>query len=521
VAAISAAAVLAWVVDGRRPRTGFIVPVAAGAIAGWFYWAGPMTATFFRTQMLVWRVPAWAVVGGLAVAVVALALALRMKSLKSDRVRRAVPLATVAVLIALALYAWFLRQPGGRLAADDAASFRTYVEVYAFPLGIIAALAGLLVITRVFWRDPGFMVVVAVFAVVFFQDLRIIHEHLWLARRFIPVILPATMLFVAAAALGTWERWPRGSQAIRAIVGTLVLVVLGQQYRIAAAPAVSHVEFKGLVEHVEDLAKHFTDRDLVVVESRGASDVHVLGIPLAYIHSKRVLVLENEVPDKAMVEAFLADATKRYDRVFFLGGGGTDMLSPRVRATAVTYVQREVPSFIASPWNAYRGGIRSYKVHYTLYRLELAETPPTGFALDVGFEDDLQVVRLGDKEVADGRTFRWTGRQSFVSVRGLTGREREIVLVLQDGGRPPNAPPATVEVFLGNPATGDVSLGRITVTGGFSEYRLAVPADALQAAMTAAGRQLRLVSAVWRPSEFSNSTDTRELGVMADRIEIR
>jgi hypothetical protein len=241
-----------------------------------------------------------------------------------------------------------------------------------------------------------------------------------------------------------------------------------------------------------------------------------MGIPLAYIYGRRVLVLENEVPDKAMFETFLKDAVARYERVFFLGSGGTDLLSPNIRATAVTYVQRSAPSFIQSPWNHYRAGIREYKVDYTLYRLEHAPAPANGFALDVGFEDDLEVVRLGGKEITEGRTFRWTGDQSYIAVRGLTGREREILFVLQDGGRPANAPPAELEVFLG-----EVALGKIAVKGGFAEYRLPVPPQAIAAAMASAGRQLRLVSTVWKPSEFSSSTDTRELGVMVDRVEIR
>ena len=519
VGALGAAVMAAWIVDSKRPRIGFIVPLTVAAVAGWLYWSGPMRATFWRTQMVLYRVPTWAIVGGVVAAVAGIALAFRLNGLKSDRVRRAVPMAVVAVLIALALYAWFLRQPGGRLTDFDAAAFRTFVEVYAFPLGMILALAGLpIVMLRRFWHDPAFMAVTAVFAGVFFYDLFIIPEHLWMARRFLPVILPATMLFAAAAALGTWERWPRGPQVIRAIVGVIVLIILGQQYRIAAAPAVSHVEFKGLVDHVDELAKRFTDRDLVIVESRDSGDVHVVAIPLAYIHGRRVLVLESAVPDKAMFEAFLHDATKRYDRVFFLGGGGTDLLSPGIRATAVTNVQREAPSFIQSPWNAYRGGIRAYKVDYSLYRLEIAQAPASGFSLDVGFEDDLQVVRLGGKEITEGRTFRWTGRQSFVSVRGLTGREREVVLVLQDGGRHEAAPPAVVEVYVADAAE---PLGRITVKGGFADYRLPIPPEALKAMMASTGRQLRLVTSVWKPSEFSASTDTRDLGVMVDRVEIR
>jgi hypothetical protein len=517
IAALGLAAGVAWVVDDRRPRLGFVVPLAAGLLIGWFYWTGPMRATFFRTQMTLQRVPPWAVIAGLVAAAAGVAIVLRLKRTQGHWARRGIPMATAVVLVALALYAWFLRAPGGRLAEHDAATFRTFVSVYVFPLGAILALAGLaIVMPRRFWRDPAFMFVTAVFAGFFFFKLHIVQEHLWMARRFLPVILPSALLFAAAAAVGTWERRPTGPQVIRVIVGTLVLIILGQQYRIAAAPAVSHVEFQGLINHVSELAARFTDRDLVVVESRGSSDVHVMGIPLAYVHGKRVLVLESEVPDKPMFETFLADAVTRYDRVFFLGGGGTDLLSPGIRATPVTYVQREAPSFLVSPWNAFRAGIRPYKFHYSLYRLEPASTTATGFSLDVGFEDDLQVVRLGDKEMTEGRTFRWTGDQSFVTVQGLTGREREVVLVMADGGRPATAPPAVVEVLLA-----DVSLGGVTVKGEFAEYRLPIPPDALKGAMASPGRQLRLRATVWRPSEFSSSTDTRELGVMVDRVEIR
>lgn len=517
VGALGIAVLAAWIVDGKRPRLGFVAPLVVAGIVGWFYWAGPMRATFYRTMMLAVRVPVWAIVAGVVAGIAAIAVALRTKSLRSDGVRRFLPWAVAVALVLLAVYAWFLRQPGGKLIDEDAYAFRTFVQVYAFPLGMIAALAGVLVVMpRHFWRDPAFMIVTAAFAIFFFYDIRIIAEHLWMARRFLPVILPATLLFAAAAALGTWERWPRGPQAIRAIVGVLALVILGQQYRMAAAPAVSHVEFKGLVHHVDELARRFTDRDLVIFESRGSSDVHVMAIPLAYIHGRHVLVLENEVPDKAMFASFLADALKRYDRVFMVAVGGTDLLSPNIRATAVTYVQRSVPSFIQSPWNAYRGGLREYKVDYTLYQLDVGTAEANGFSLDVGFEDDLHVVRFGGKEITEGRTFRWAGRQSYVAVRGLTGREREIVFVLQDGGRPDQAPPAIVEVFLG-----EVRLGELSVKGGFSEYRLPIPPEALKAAMAATGRQLRLVSSVWRPSEFSASPDTRELGVMVDRVEIR
>ncbi len=517
LSAIGAAVALAWIVDGRRMRLAFLAPLAAGAVLGWVYWSGPMRASFWRPLTYLRNLPGGAVTAAIVIGLAALGLALWLRRSGASRVRAAIPVGLSAALAVLAVYAWWLRAPGGKLTDWDAAALRTFVDVYALPLGMIAALAGLItVVPRRFWRDPAFVLTGAAFAVFLFYKLQVVPEHLWLARRFLPVILPSTLLLAAAAALGTWDQRPRGPQVVRAILGAIVLIVLGQQYRIQAAPVVPHVEFKGVVAHVDDLARRFTDRDLVIVESRDASDVHVLAVPLAYMHGRRVLWLENAVPDKALFEAFLADALRRYDRVFFLGGGGTDLISPAVRATPVTYVQLHAPSFLVTPWNDYRAGIRPYKFDYSLYRLERGPTTSGGFALDIGFEDDLSVVRFGDKEMTDGRTFRWTSPQSFVSVRGLTGREREIALVMHDGGRPAAAAPASVEVFLG-----EVPLGRIAVGSGFREYVRPVTPAALQAALAAPGRQIRLVSSTWKPSAYDDSPDRRDLGVMVDRVEIR
>lgn len=519
LAAIGLAVGLAWLVDDRRPRLGFLVPLAIGGVLGWFYWTGPLLPTLWRAQMLLQTVPVVRIALGLLLGAIALTLALRLRRTHAARARAIIPIAATAALLLLAIYAWWLRVPGGRLTDFDAAMFRVFVSVYGLPIGMAAALVGLvLVVPTRFWRDPAFMVTSAAFAVFLFYKLQIVPEHLWLARRFLPTILPSMLLLASAAALGTSESRPRGFQIARVGLGVILLVVLGQQYRLAAATAASHIEFKGLVEHVDQLAQRLTERDLLIVESRNASDAHVLAIPLDYLYGRHVLQLETEIPDKTMFETFLVDAVKRYERVLYLGSGGTDLLSPGIRATPITYVQREAPSYVVTPWNAYRAGIRPYKVNYSLYRLEPGATPAAAsFSLDVGFEDDLQVVRFGDKEMTEGRTFRWTTWRSHVAVRGLTGKERELSLVMHDGGRPAAAPPAAIEVFLG-----DVALGRIAVGSGFREYTLPVPPQALAAAMAAPGLQLRIESTTWKPSQFlPNSPDGRDLGVMIDRVEIR
>jgi hypothetical protein len=98
----------------------------------------------------------------------------------------------------------------------------------------------------------------------------------------------------------------------------------------------------------------------------------------------------------------------------------------------------------------------------------------------------------------------------------LTGHEHEIELVMHDGGRPAGAPPATIEVFFNG-----TSLGTVNVTFGFKSYRLAIPAEALKGIADAdAPVQIRLLSSTWAPSDFTPGTDTRQLGVMIDRVEI-
>ena len=59
-----------------------------------------------------------------------------------------------------------------------------------------------------------------------------------------------------------------------------------------------HVEYAGVIAKLEGLAAKATDRDLLVVESRNASDTHVLALPLAYIYARNVLVLNSPRPDK-------------------------------------------------------------------------------------------------------------------------------------------------------------------------------------------------------------------------------
>lgn len=508
-------------VRGRRMERSFIVPLAGMMGLAAFYLFGPMRAyaayPVIFVSNLTWLHVTLIAAGACAAA--AVLIGARARPQVRPAVEGGLPALLVTVVWGLAVYAFFFRTPAGKLALENAYALRMYAAFYVTVPCLAAALAGYaLVVRRRFWHDPALVVTITLFSVFFFYKIRVVAEHFWAARRFLPVILPGTLLLACAAA--TWGA-AQASRARRLISGTIGLVfvtVLGLQYARASSAVTGHVEYAGLIPRLEQLAGRIADRDLLIVESRDAgSDAHVFALPLAYIYARHVLVLASAAPDPPSVAAFLEWARTTYSRVYFLGGGGTALLSKRWSASPVVSDRFQVPEY-ASTVNAYPRGVRQKEFDFGLYEL----LPPTGitdmwFDLDVGIRDDLHVVRFHAKELAAGRTMRWSQDQSFVSVTTFGPGAREVVLTMSSGGRPQGLPPADVSVYLN-----DRLLGTVTVADGFRPYSFALPtglAGAAAAADTPARLMLR--TPVWNPHKVLGSQDARDLGVMVDRVQVR
>jgi hypothetical protein len=278
---------------------------------------------------------------------------------------------------------------------------------------------------------------------------------------------------------------------------------------------IDHVEYRGILPRLEHLASIVHDDDLLVVESRNASDVHVLALPLAYIYAKSVLVLANPTPDKATFAAFLDRAHAQYARVLFLGGGGTDLISSRWSVAPVLSDRFQVPEYDA-PLNAYPRFVRQKEFDYSVYAFNPPSRDEGPFDLDLGVNDDLNVIRFHAKEQTEGHTFRWTQRRSFIVVNRIRPSDTSITLWMSDGGRPPAAPPAIVAVAVaGRP------IGSVTVGHGFAPYTLALPPE-VGAAAVATGEPVRLTleTSTWNPHRVLGTGDERELGVMVDRVTV-
>ncbi len=517
------------IVDGKRPRLSFVLILGLLLAAAWFYLnAFTLKYMLMPIRFVLGHQALLAAAVTTALAGLALLVWVSRRERLAGVVRLWLPRLLVLVTLAAAAYAYWLRQPGGDLAPHDAAAFRTFAW-YVLPAGLAAGLLGFALVTwRGFWREPVLLLMTAAFGFVFFYKIRIVPEHFWLARRYLPVLLPVTCLLAAAAAFSGYEAWRRRAGAPgtgaprRRLAGAGHLVVpgvflglLGWQFYQASRPLRTHVEYAGLIPAIERLADRLRDDDLVLIESRGASDAHVFGAPLAYIYDRAVLQLQPQRPDQDRFDRLMQWAAGRFGRVVFLADGGTDLTFPTLQVTPLEAMSIEVPEY-ESLRNAYPAQVRQKKFGLGLYELRAGPRAAPVVDVDLGTFDDTAVVHFFAKERGEGRSYRWSRNVSYVTVLGVTAAARELVLTASNGGRPAAGGEARVEVFLG-----DTPLGAAVITPGFRDYRLPIPPAAAAAAAQGGGPVIvRLQSATWTPQAVRGGGDDRQLGVMVDRLRI-
>ena len=142
-----------------------------------------------------------------------------------------------------------LPRPAGRLAEHDAIALRSFAW-YVMPLGLAAAVVGYVAALRRFAaRDSVFLLTFSLYASFFFYKIRIVPEHYWMTRRFLPMILPGALLLAAYAAFGRWrERRSRPALSARAAAPSAWSSSLCSpcMFWRASAPLFGHVEYAGV-----------------------------------------------------------------------------------------------------------------------------------------------------------------------------------------------------------------------------------------------------------------------------------
>ena len=515
-------AMLVGTVDERRPRWSFVLPLlAGGALVAWYF--NTILGEYLETPLgILGRSGSFLVALMSAVAIMLLALLWAQKNARvRSTLRIQFPWWLFCAVTCLAAYAYFFRETGADLSAHDAGSLREFARVYLTPVGLAAAFAGLAVLARrSFWRSLPLLSATLVFACFIFYKIRIIPEHFWIARRFLPIILPATCLLIGlAVAFPLSQPWRAGGtwpqRAVRGVPGLIILAYLSTQFLTATRPIVAHVEYAGVIPRLEAMEAEFADDDLVLIETRDASDLHTLAVPLAYIYARHVLLLAGREPDLDTLSAFLTWARGRYGRILFVGGGGSRILSRETMAIPVGDDRFFVPEYARS-YPAVPGEVRLKQYDFGIYELVPRVTTADSLDLNIGRADDLYVMRFHGKERQGEFSFRWSMARSVVLIPQVTGDVRTMTLWLSAGSRPSGLPPATVHVSMS-----DRLLGAATVSDGFRPYTFAISRE--HAAAVVASEEvveITIACSTWSPSDALGGSDTRRLGVMVERLQL-
>jgi hypothetical protein len=268
---------------GQRLRASFAVPLVVGTLIALSYYVSYLPAYFAISTTFVDRLsPANLVLLGFGGVVLMTLWWSSMQPAVARVICRTIPVAVVAALWIAAGYAYFLRAPAGALAPQDAYALRMFTEFYLLPLGLALALAGLLVASRSFWTAAPFLWLTAVFALMFFYKIRVIPEHFWAARRFLAVVIPASLVLAGAAAFAPISFNPAGPlralnarsvQWARFALGAVLVAILARSFVAATLPILRHVEYAGLIPRLEQLAAR-TRRTLTCWRSRSPTSTH-------------------------------------------------------------------------------------------------------------------------------------------------------------------------------------------------------------------------------------------------------
>lgn len=245
--------------------------------------------------------------------------------------RLALRVAAVAVVL-LAVYAYFVRPllaPVGESHYYWYGDHQVpYVEPYNLvrlgwyltPLGLLAATGGVFL---ALWRGidrraAPLLALGLIFTVFFLYNSRNNPHHIYVMRRYVPVVIPFLMLMAGhgLACLGTLV--PRHGQRIAGAL-TLCLVVW---LLASAAGVIRHVDYQGLIAQFEAWTTALGDDPTVYLfnDLRPVGPGASIGTPLRYLEGATVFDLQEERLDPTLLQAQIARWQRAGYRVIMVEG---------------------------------------------------------------------------------------------------------------------------------------------------------------------------------------------------------
>ena len=325
-------------------------------------------------------------------------------------------------------------------------------------------------------------------------------------RRYVPVVLPLTMLFGALTVVTLLARVVVAQYRLGVTLATGALLV-----GLVARPSLAVVGqplWDEALAQTAQVARLFPDQAVVLV----SPDLEGTHIPtsLTYLHDVDAILVQERNPDDQVLRRVIGDWLARGRAVFLaLGQQEFSFFAPDLALEAVGLAHIDLRLLERTRTRVPQAVVP------TPIPLQLFQVTRTRGrdqpAVDVGTPaDDLLYDLQGfhgperDGDPARG-TFRWTGPQASLTLPG-----GEAVTLVVAGTRPPGTPPAEISVWIGERLVGERVLGETP-----QAVRLDLPETGDTDPI-----DLTIQSTVFNPRSLGLSSDPRDLGVRLYRVAV-
>ena len=325
-------------------------------------------------------------------------------------------------------------------------------------------------------------------------------------RRYVPVVLPLTMLFGALTVVTLLARVAAARYRLGLTLATGALLV-----GLVARPSLAVVGqplWDEALAQTAQVARLFPDQAVVLV-SPDLAGTHIQ-TSLAYLHDVDAILVQERNPDDQVLRRVIRGWLARGRAVFVVVGQQEfSFFAPDFTLAAVEQAHIDLYTLERTRTRAPQAVVST---PIRLQPFQVTRTSgPARTAIDVGTPaDDLLYDLQGfhgperDGDPARG-TFRWTGPQASLTLPG-----GEAVTLVVAGTRPPGTPPAEISVWIGERLVGERVLGETPQT-----IRLDRPVTGDPGPI-----DLTIQSTVFNPRSLGLSSDPRDLGVRLYRVAV-
>ena len=325
-------------------------------------------------------------------------------------------------------------------------------------------------------------------------------------RRYVPVVLPLTMLFGALTVVTLLARVVVAQYRLGVTLATGALLV-----GLVARPSLAVVGqplWDEALAQTAQVARLFPDQAVVLV-SPDLAGTHI-PTSLTYLHDVDTILVQERNPNDQVLRRVIGDWLARGRAVFLaLGQQEFSFFAPDLALEAVGLAHIDLRLLERTRTRVPQAVVP------TSIPLQLFQVTRTRGrdqpAVDVGTPaDDLLYDLHGfhgperDGDPARGM-FRWTGPQASLTLPG-----GEAVTLVVAGTRPPGTPPAEISVWIGERLVGERVLGETP-----QAVRLDLPETGDTDPI-----DLTIQSTVFNRRSLGLSSDPRDLGVRLYRVAV-